>query len=151
MLSKEVEEYLELLFTLTENGRIAKTTEIAKKLKISPASVTEMIQKLSKIGFLEYKAYKGVVLTEEGRKIARKMKRKHRMLEKFLHEQLKIKKENVHDEACKLEHALSDDVEDAICKLLNQPEKCPDDEKEIPDCEKEILCEDCKLKRKRKN
>lgn len=148
-MSNQTEEYLEVLYTLTENRKTAKTTAIAKKLKISPASVTEMIQKLSKEGYLEYKAYKGVILTEKGKKIGKKMTRKHRLLEKFLHEHLKIKKENVHKEACELEHGLSDASECAICKLLNQPERCPDDEKKIPDCEKEVLDEDCKIKIKK--
>ncbi|MFQ6051422.1 MAG: DtxR family transcriptional regulator [Candidatus Hydrothermarchaeota archaeon] len=143
MTSEYVEEYLETLYTLTKNGRPAKTTEIASALKVMPASVTEMLKKLSEEGYIDYQPYYGATLTEKGLRVAKKVKRKHRLLERFLSDVLKIK-ENLHEQACKMEHALSNEAEEALCKLLNKPDKCPDDNKVIPPCDKDIpSCLEC--------
>lgn len=144
MMSEYVEEYLETLYTLTKDGLPAKTTEIAAILNIMPASVTEMLKKLSEEGYIDYQPYYGAILTEKGLRVAKKIKRKHRLLERFLNDVLKINKENIHEQACKMEHALSDEAEEALCKLLNQPDKCPDDNKVIPACDKDITsCLEC--------
>ena len=81
-----------------------------------------MIKKLQKRGYVEYLPYKGVTLTEEGYKIASNITRKHRLLERFLHDVLHIKKDRVHDQACEMEHSLSDDAERAMCQLLTTDE-----------------------------
>lgn len=147
-LSENAEEYLEVLYKLSLKERPVKTTKIAKKLGVTPASATQMIKKLESKGYLEYSPYKGVTLTEEGYSIASNITRKHRLLERFLHDVLHIKKENVHDQACEMEHALSDDAERAICQLLEQPDECPDDQELIPVCDfKFESCEEC-LKRR---
>ncbi|MEW5761515.1 MAG: metal-dependent transcriptional regulator [Candidatus Thermoplasmatota archaeon] len=145
MASEQVQEYLEALFTLTDGIRAAKTTEIARHLKLSPPSVTEMMQKLVDDGYIKYKPYHGATLTDKGLKIAKKISRKHRLLERFLYNVLKIRKSDVHEQACKMEHTLSDEAEEALCKVLEHPEKCPDDGKPIPKCEKPIACEKCLL------
>ena len=129
-----IEEYLEALYTLTQDGQTASTTGISKRLKIAPASVTEMLRKLADSGYVDYSPYQGVTLTHKGFEIAEKMTRKHRLLERFLHDVLKIGNDKVHREACEMEHALSDEAERAICQTLKAPDKCPDDEKVIPPC-----------------
>jgi|GEM_PF-3677704 Mn-dependent transcriptional regulator len=91
-LSENAEEYLEVLYKLSLKERPVKTTKISNMLNISPASVTQMIKKLEKEGYVNYSPYKGVTLTEEGYKIASNITRKHRLLERFLHDVLKIKK-----------------------------------------------------------
>lgn len=144
MLSEQAEEYLEAIYTLTEGEQAAKTTELAKHLHIAPPSVTEMLQKLASEGYVTYSAYKGVTLTLKGLKRARKMTRKHRLLEQFLHRILRLDKKKIHDEACKMEHSLSDEAEDSLCRFLGHPDKCPDDEKPIPPCEEPFnTCEEC--------
>jgi DtxR family Mn-dependent transcriptional regulator len=143
-VSRNIEEYLEAIYTITDGTRTVKTTELAHKLKISPASVTEMLQKLSKEGFVSYSPYHGAMLTKAGIRHARKMTRRHRLLECFLHDVLGIHKEKVHEEACKMEHALSDEAETKLCRLLEHPNKCPDDKQVIPVCDSPATsCEDC--------
>jgi DtxR family transcriptional regulator, Mn-dependent transcriptional regulator len=147
-LSQNAEEYLEVLYKLSLEERPVKTTKISKMLHIAPASVTQMIKKLEKDGYVDYSPYKGVNLTEEGYNIASKITRKHRLLERFLHDMLHIKKESVHDQACEMEHSLSDDAERALCQLLEQPDECPDDEELIPVCDfKFETCDECRMRR----
>ena len=144
-MSTSTEEYLEALYTLTQDDKTAGTSEISKRLNISPASVTEMLRKLSDNGYVKYSPYQGVKLTPKGFEIAEKMTRKHRLLERFLHDVLKIGNDRVHKEACEMEHALSDETERAICQNLKSPAKCPDDEKVIPPCDLSFSsCDECR-------
>jgi DtxR family Mn-dependent transcriptional regulator len=133
-MSVSTEEYLEALYTLTKDGNVASTSAISKRLRIAPASVTEMLRKLADSGYVDYSPYQGVTLTKKGFEISQKMTRKHRLLERFLHDVLKIGNDKVHREACGMEHSLSDEAERAICQTLKAPDKCPDDEGEIPPC-----------------
>jgi DtxR family Mn-dependent transcriptional regulator len=143
-MSSSTEEYLEALYTLTQNGQAASTTEISRRLKIAPASVSEMLKKLADNGYVNYSPYQGVTLTKKGFELAEKMTRKHRLLERFLHDMLHIGKDKVHTEACAMEHSLSDETERALCQTLKAPAKCPDDEKEIPACNLGFkTCEEC--------
>ena len=125
MASEQLEEYLESILDIEEKQGIARTSAIAKCMKVAPASVTEALQVLSEKGFVKYEPYRGATLTELGREMARKVKRRHRLLEVFLTDVLHINQDNVHDEACKMEHTLSDETECALCKLLNAPARCP--------------------------
>lgn len=144
-MSRSTEEYLEALYTLTQDDKTVSTTEISKRLKIAPASVTEMLRKLADSGYVNYSPYQGVTLTPKGFEIAEKMARKHRLLERFLHDVLKIGNERVHEEACEMEHALSDETARALCQTLKSPDKCPDDEKVIPPCDFSFSsCDECR-------
>lgn len=125
MASEQLEEYLESILDIVEKDGIAKTSTIARCMKVAPASVTEALQTLADKGFVHYEPYRGAYLTEQGREMARKVKRRHRLLEVFLSDVLHINGENVHDEACKMEHTLSDETECALCKMLNAPARCP--------------------------
>ncbi|MGD1060465.1 MAG: metal-dependent transcriptional regulator [Methanomassiliicoccales archaeon] len=141
MPSEFVEEYLECIFELTEKTGIAKTSEIADAMKVSPASVTEMLQRLAADDFIEYERYKGAKLKPEGMDVARKIKRKHRLLERFLVDIVGQDKAESHEEACRLEHVVSDESVKAICQLTNNPKFCPDGEP-IPECD-EKECARC--------
>jgi DtxR family Mn-dependent transcriptional regulator len=146
-ISGNIEEYLEILYKLGPNKEVVSTSQISEKLKIAPASVTQMLKKLDNLGYVEYSPYKGAVLTDNGLQIAKKVTRKHRLLERFLCDVLKIKSHKIHDQACEMEHTLSDDAERALCHLLEQPNKCPGDSV-IPECDlKFTSCEEC-LERK---
>jgi len=143
MPKEEVEEYIETVFDIAGKDGTAKTTEVAKKLQNSPASVTEVFQSMARNDLVKYEPYRGVTLTEKGAEAAMKIKRKHRLLEVFLSEVLHIDPENVHDEACKMEHCISDEVGDAICRLLDAPARCPGGKLIYP-CKKGIdTCNDC--------
>ena len=126
MASEQLEEYLESILDIEEKDGIAKTSAIAKCMRVAPASVTEALQTLADKGFVHYEPYRGAYLTEQGREMARKVKRRHRLLEVFLSDVLHINGENVHEEACKMEHTLS-------CLLENTPPSiCTRDEPLIP-------------------
>jgi len=126
MVSENIEEYLECIWELTQDGTPARTTDIAKKMKVSPASVTEMMQRLDSLGYITYEKYKGVTLTATGKKIGETIKRKHRLLERFLVDVLGIANDKSHEEACRLEHMLSDESERRISEMMNNPTTCPD-------------------------
>ena len=143
MPKEQVEEYLEAIFDIAGKDGTAKTSEVAKKLQNTPASVTEVFQSMARNGLVQYEPYKGASLTAKGADAAMKIKRKHRLLEVFLAEILHLAPEKVHDEACRMEHCVSDEVGDAICRLLNAPARCPGGELIYP-CEKGIdSCMEC--------
>lgn len=132
MAGASKEEYLEAIYGILEDGRKARTKEIAHELKVKQASVSEMLGKLDADGYIRHRPYHGVELTGKGRRMGAKVKRKHRLLERFLHDVLKIRKSRVHDEACLMEHTLSDEAADALEKFMKHPKVCPDDGKPIP-------------------
>ncbi len=142
-ISENIEEYLEVLYRNGSNGEQVSTTQLSKDLGIAPGSVTQMLKKLEKLGYISYTPYKGATLTDDGMKIAQKITRKHRILEKVLTDVLKIKEENVHDQACEMEHTLSDEAERALCNMLKNPDVCPDDNV-IPACNFDFgSCQEC--------
>ena len=144
MVTRNAEEYLEALYKLTLDKKVASTTEISKTLKIAPASVTEMFKKLDDKSYVNYSPYAGTSLTNKGLKIAEKITRKHRLLERFLHDILKLGKDMVHKQACEMEHSLSDQAEEALCRFLKYPDRCPDDGKTIPPCDLNLSsCKEC--------
>ncbi|RAP53611.1 MAG: DtxR family iron (metal) dependent repressor [Methanosphaera sp. rholeuAM270] len=143
-ISENVEEYLETIYKKSLKDTMAKTTEISKDLGIAPGSVTQMLKKLEEEGYVIYFQYKGVKLTDKGYKIARSIVRKHRILETFLYEILDIDMEDVHEQACAMEHSLSDEAERKLCQLLDYPDQCPDDHNIIPVCDLNIsTCYEC--------
>ncbi len=144
MAQEHVEEYLEAIYDIAGSGGTAKTNAIAKCLKVAPASVTGELQSLFEKNLIHYEPYRGASLAETGRVIAEKIKRRHRLLEVFLTDVLKIRHENVHDEACRMEHAISAETECALCKMLEAPSRCPHGSPISP-CDKSIThCADCR-------
>lgn len=115
------EDYLINILRLTEGEGVAKTTELASYMNVSPASVSEMIKVLAKEGLVEYEKYKGVSLTEEGLKYARQLRKKHHVLERFLTDYLNVDHKTAHDEACRMEHAISDESAIKMCHMMGTP------------------------------
>ena len=136
------EQYLKIIYNLTEDGGPAKTTDIASELGVSPASVTEMLHKLSDQGLVKHEPYKGVVLKPRGYKIAKKIARRHRLLERFLADFIGITGKSTHQQACKMEHALTDETERNLCMIMHRPEECPGGRK-IPKCDRRTSCDRC--------
>ena len=120
-LSQSVEDYLKVIYVLLTEGETATTTNIANALDVSSASVTNMLKRLAKMNLLEYESYKGAKLTSAGNKIALEILRHHRLLELYLKEIMGYSWDEVHDEAEKLEHHISEQFEDRIAELLNNP------------------------------
>lgn len=143
IISENIEEYLEVLYKFGNKSDFVSTTTLSKELGIAPGSVTQMLKKLEDLGYIQYTPYKGALLTENGMKVSQKITRKHRILERFLKDILKIKEENIHNQACDMEHSLSDEAERALCHLLKHPDICPDNHL-IPACAFDFdNCENC--------
>lgn len=112
------EDYLINILRLTEGEGVAKTTELAQYMDVSPASVSEMIKVLANEGLVKYEKYRGVSLTDDGLKYARQLRKKHHVLERFLIDYLNIDHKTAHEEACKMEHAISDDSAIKMCHMM---------------------------------
>lgn len=122
--SPKIEEYLESIYKLREMKEPASTSKIADRLNLSPSSVSEMLKHLARRGLVRY-ARKGVVLTEEGELAAKKVIRKHRLSERLLTDILGFRWDEVHEEACRLEHDVSHEMEEKIAEKLGNPKTCP--------------------------
>jgi DtxR family Mn-dependent transcriptional regulator len=126
-LTISIQDYLKNIYELTENGETASTNALAKKLKISAPSVTGMIQKLAsaKPALVEYQKHQGVTLTKEGKKAALEVIRHHRLLEAWLVQTLGYSWDEVHEEAERLEHVISEDFEQRIAAAMGHPVRDP--------------------------
>ena len=126
------DEYLETLYDFNErlpNERV-RNGDLAKYLGVSPASATEMIQRLAKNGYVDYVPYKGASLTEKGLEHGMMMKRRHRLAEVLL--TILPFEGDVHETACRLEHAFNDDLEVCVSLILGNPEIDPSGKKIPP-------------------
>ena len=126
-VSEAVDDYLKAIFEIGGEAGRASTTALARKLSVAPASVTGMLRKLAEdqTPWISYEKHRGARLTERGRIRALEVIRHHRLLEKFLHEKLGYSLDEVHDEAEKLEHAISEIFEERIAADLGDPEVDP--------------------------
>jgi DtxR family Mn-dependent transcriptional regulator len=125
VLSEAQEDYLKQIYLLTEAAPTAGTQALADKLGVAPASVTVMIQKLGDMDLVAYEQYKGVSLTGTGLAAALEILRHHRLLESFLHQALGYGWDEVHDEAEKLEHYISETFEARMAAWLGHPSHDP--------------------------
>jgi len=124
-LTRSVEDYLKAIYRLSPEGRPASTSEIAHLLELSPPSVSGMVKRLSELGLLEHLPYKGVQLTTAGRRAALRMVRRHRLIEAYLVEFLGYSWDTVHQEAERLEHAVSDTLVERMAAALGHPSVDP--------------------------
>ncbi|MDW8034089.1 MAG: metal-dependent transcriptional regulator [Nitrososphaerota archaeon] len=119
------EEYLECIYKLQEREGVARTSSIVKSLKVAPGTVTNTVERLEREGLVKHFSYKGVSLTDKGRIIALNVIRKHRLSERLLTDILKMSWSSVHEDACMLEHSLSEDATTHLERVLNYPKTCP--------------------------
>ncbi|MBG0770758.1 MAG: metal-dependent transcriptional regulator [Anaerolineaceae bacterium] len=146
-LSPNIQDYLKRIYELTRDGGMATTSELADLMGISPASVTNMLQKLSVTDppYLTYIKHQGVRLTAEGKRTALKILRRHRLLEEFLVAKLGYSWDEVHPEAEVLEHAMSPLLEERMDAVLGHPEfdphgdPIPDSNLDIPSIQQSSL------------
>ena len=124
-LSQALEDYLKVIYVLEADGEKATTTAIAQALDVSNASVTNMLKKLAGMNLIVHESYKGAELSPAGKKVALEILRHHRLLELYLKEVMGYSWDEVHDEAEKLEHHISEQFEDRIAELLNHPTHDP--------------------------
>ncbi len=120
-LTRSVEDYLKAIYRLSRRTEPVSTSEIAEHLGLSAPSVSGMIRRLSEQGLLEHEPYRGVELTAAGRRVALRMVRRHRLIEAYLVEFLGYSWDTVHDEAERLEHAVSDALIERMAVALGNP------------------------------
>jgi DtxR family Mn-dependent transcriptional regulator len=142
-LTVSTQDYLKQIYELTEHGENASTTALAAKLNISAPSVTGMIQKLAneKPPLVEYQKHQGVTLTKEGKRAALEVIRHHRLLEAWLVQTLGYSWAEVHEEAERLEHVISEDFERRIAAAMGNPLRDPHGEL-IPTADLKMPLED---------
>ncbi|HEU4588444.1 MAG TPA: metal-dependent transcriptional regulator [Gemmatimonadales bacterium] len=133
-LTRSVEDYLKAIYSLSPEGQHASTSDIAHLLDLSAPSVSGMVKRLSEQGLLEHTPYKGVQLTAEGRRAALRMVRRHRLIEAYLVAFLGYTWDTVHDEAERLEHAVSDTLVERMADALGNPGADPHGDP-IPDAD----------------
>ena len=124
-ISNHAEEYLEAIYRIENKAGFARTMELARELGVVAGSITNTIDNLEKKGLVVHEPYKGVKLTEEGRRIASNIIRRHRLAERLLTDFLHIDWSEVHEPACKLEHAISPEIIKNLEKALGHPKRCP--------------------------
>ncbi len=117
--------YLKVIYDLALDGSPVSTSTIAKRLRVSNASVSDMLRKLDKDRFVDHVPYKGVELTERGKQEALRLLRRHRLWELFLVEFMKMPWDSVHVQADRLEHATDELLEERLAELLGNPEHDP--------------------------
>lgn len=123
-MSESVEMYLKEIFLLSRHGGRARTGDLADRLEVTPPSATEMAGKLQRDGLVHYQKQKGTRLTPAGKRRARELVRKHCLIERFLVEVLDVGSA-FHDEACRMEHAMGDDVARKLEDLVEREDECP--------------------------
>ena len=135
-LTHSIQDYLKQIFELTEDGCPASTTDLAARLGVKPASVTGMVQKLASTEppLVDYQKHQGVTLTPAGERAALEVLRHHRLLETWLVQSLGYSWDEVHEEACRLEHVISDDFEARMAAALGNPSRDPHGDP-IPDAD----------------
>ncbi|RYG74977.1 metal-dependent transcriptional regulator [bacterium] len=125
-LSSAVEDYLKAIYALREDGEtVVSTQSLANRLGVAPPSATAMLKKLDGLGLAHHEPYRGVALSPAGEKIALEVVRHHRIIETFLAEILGLSWDKVHDEAERLEHVISEEVEAKMAAVLGHPTHDP--------------------------
>ena len=126
MIQQNREDYLRAIYNFWEkDDKSIRSVDIAEYLKISKASVSQMLKKLAQKKYIKIKPYSYISFTPQGLKIAKKLMYKHRIIEVFLKDILKISRQRIHQEANKLEHGFSDEAIIKLAKLINNPRYCP--------------------------
>lgn len=127
MLSEAVEDYLKAIYENQSGQQAARTSVLAEKLGVSAGSVSEMLKRLSRMTpeLVSYTSHRGARLTDAGEKIALSVIRRHRLLETFLHDVLEFSWDEVHDEADRLEHYITDRLAEKIAAYLDYPSTDP--------------------------
>ena len=126
-ISQAHQDYLKVIYRLTEENGRATTNQIAAALDVTPASVSNMLKKMAEgeAPLLQYQKHKGVTLTAVGQQTCLEIMRHHRLLETFLCQKLGFSQDEVHEEACRLDHVLTEELEARIAAVLEHPTHDP--------------------------
>ncbi len=121
----KVEEYLETIYNMAMEGEVVIGARLAEKFRVAPPSVTEMLKRLVRDGYIAMDERRQVTLTAQGEELAEAVLRRHRLTERFLVDMLGMEWHQVHEEACRLEHFISGAVEQRVVAALGHPTTCP--------------------------
>src|SRR6266567_2360554 len=124
-LSEAIQDYLKGIYKLQEGVERVAITALARDQGVSPASASAMVKKLAALGLLEHEPYRGARLSEAGERVAVEVIRHHRLLELYLAQTLGVHVDDVHDEADRLEHVISEELEARIDSALGFPTHDP--------------------------
>ncbi len=121
MIGKREEEYLETIFDIVNDKGYAKVSDVAKELDLGLSAVTEMFQKLDDKGYIDYKKYSGVTLTDKGKSVAKSLLNSHKIWEDFF-VKIGIDRDKADEEACKIEHVVSLEITEKVDELIEDIE-----------------------------
>ncbi|MDW8396234.1 MAG: metal-dependent transcriptional regulator, partial [Anaerolineae bacterium] len=125
VLSESMQDYLKVILELIQSNQRATTNALAARLNVTPASVTGMLKRLAELNLVEYEPYQGAELTPAGRRVALEVVRHHRLLELYLIEAMGYRWDEVHAEAERLEHAISQEFAERMARILGDPKVDP--------------------------
>ncbi len=123
--SAKIEEYLETIYNMDMEGEVVIGARLAEKFQVKAPTVTEMLQRLEKAGYITMDSHRHIALTSQGVELAESVLRRHRLTERFLVDMLGMQWHEVHEEACRLEHYISGAVEERVIASLGHPTTCP--------------------------
>lgn len=124
-VSANTEEYLEWIYRLSKEQEEVTATDLARSLKVSPASVTGMLKRLAERNLIHYQPYKSITLTEEGRQVGAKIIRRHGLLERLVCDVLGLPWHRADEAVRQIEHYITDEVEERLARFLGHPTTCP--------------------------
>jgi len=124
-VSPSIEEYLENIYKLEEKQSLARTKELAERMHVGLGTITNTVEMLERQGLVVHRPYKGIKLSEKGRRIALDVIRRHRLAERLLTDILEMDWSIAHEPACKLEHGLTEEVIKSLGRVLGHPKTCP--------------------------
>ena len=124
-MTEAVQDYVKAIYLLSQEGQVANTKALAKQLGNSQPAVSKMLKLLAERGWVDHTPYYGARLTGPGETMALEVIRHHRLIERYLMDHLGFAEDEVHDQAERLEHHISEEFEDRIAELMGYPETCP--------------------------
>ena len=124
-MTEAAQDYIKAIYALTHEGGTAGTKELSKHLRTSQAAVSKMLRLLGERGWVEHTPYYGATLTHAGNEVALEIVRHQRLIERWLMEHLGFEEQEVHEQAERLEHHISEEFEDRIAEMMGHPETCP--------------------------
>ncbi|MHB0915520.1 MAG: metal-dependent transcriptional regulator [Thermoleophilia bacterium] len=125
MLTAAVEEYLEAIYKMQQVDEPLIAARLAERMDVSPPTVADMLKRMQEGGLVKVSRESGITLTSQGNEAAETLVRRHRLAERLLTDVLGLSWDEVHEEACRLEHAISGPVEERLLEVLGNPETCP--------------------------
>ncbi|MGI8922485.1 MAG: metal-dependent transcriptional regulator [Fimbriimonadales bacterium] len=124
-MTEAVQDYVKAIYLLSQEGQVANTKALAKQLGNSQPAISKMLKLLAERGCVDHTPYYGARLTASGEAVALEVIRHHRLIERYLMDHLGFSEDEVHDQAERLEHHISEEFEDRIAELMGHPETCP--------------------------